>query len=84
MREVLSELLHWWEQAKIAALPLIRGGIPFRSLAQDDAAMSWLGSWLVSDIGTLLRDALSVQFVVALLLAAAGFAVLVWRRGQGK
>lgn len=80
---IWQTVLFWWEQSKIAALPLLRGGIPFKTLANDDDAMAWLGHWMARDIGTLLHDALSWQFVVALLLAAGGFAVLVWRRGRG-
>lgn len=80
---IWDTVLAWGQQAKVAALPLLRGGIPFKMLATDDNALPWLGHWMVHDIGTLLRDAASPSFAVALLLAGAGFAVLVWRRDRG-
>ncbi len=72
-------VLHWWQQAQVAVLPLTRSGLPF-SLARNDDAMAWFARWMVTDIGRLLQDAASPMFVAAILIALAGFGVLVWRR----
>ena len=82
-RHVWEMVLLWGDQAKVAALPLLRGGVPFKSLALDDDAMPLFGQWMLHDTGQLLRDALSPAFAVALLIAALGFSVLVWRRSRG-
>lgn len=76
-------LATWWQQAKVALLPLTRGEIPFAALATNDEALPWLSNWMLHDIGRLLRDALHPSFAGALLLAACGFSLLVWKRSRG-
>ncbi|WP_418317246.1 hypothetical protein [Piscinibacter sakaiensis] len=72
----------WWAQAKVAALPLLRGGIPFESLAGSDAAMGWFRDWLLHDTAQLLRDAVHPGMAGGLLVAAGGFVLLIWRRSR--
>ncbi|MEO8279748.1 MAG: hypothetical protein ABI564_08660 [Ideonella sp.] len=83
-KQIWETVLHWWHQSNEAALPLIRSGVPFKALANSDDAMSMFGRWMLHDTGQLLRDAPSPAFAVALLVAALGFWVLVWRRSQGR
>ncbi len=81
--QIWDIVLQWWQQAQLALLPLTRGGVPFESLARNDDAMPLFGRWMLHDTGQLLLDALSPAFAAALLIAALGFSVLVWRRSRG-
>lgn len=73
------------EQVAGAGLALLGNGDgledAFRAIGRGDS--TGVGSWVAGDAMNALRASASVQFVGGLVLAAAGFALLILRRRRG-